>query len=777
MTSCRHHSGYLADDEAGHTTYVARLPKKPLFPGMGQAAKLGHTPHPSSRYTPTDSLGLRGHRRNPRDPQPFAAFLDFLVEGQVLDSLQTVVEEATERMTAMKTEAGVPLVEVQDPIEVPRGGRRARARPSLSTVHRHRARPSLCTGQPNNYPSSSSSMSDSHSCFTAGCRGSHSWDSDLGARGMGSLPPMRDRLLLEKNLKRLLKLENRGKGLGPSCFRRDSLLWNSLASQSSSQWTQEPPQSWFSGLLDSNIGTPQTSEPGSGEQDLTFLKQEFNKEIKSLLNQPVSFDLPGYCSFREPHQTLDFLAEHHLFPALQSVVRQAVDKLSGACRHNGCPLFPSEWEPATDPNSDSATGSKPATPTDGEDPYDVLPRVSSSKTDGRKSTKGRGQGKPKEGGSPVSSAQVATKYRIEVKPTEESKVPSPHPRQESPDQNPEEHRPPIPSSGPLSSSQKAHPWRSLHLTLPVSGIVVEGSSSQTQPTIRGITPLIFPYPGFSHRLPVFSPLASSSPTYKFTKKKPLPSISSNSSTSHLSNPLYEELVSYLVDQVVSLLTYKYKFEKNLSKKLGFISFPVTEMLMDLFLGFRKVEDSHIGLSPKIDWSCLQRRLEQAEWAQQLSRHTSQHDSSSQRSSHRRAPHHKAPHHKAPHHRPPHSSTESPSTLLEPGPQVDQEEAMESSLNSEFPGSQLLPDQEDTPVGGQEPTSQQEPKPSMFSGTSTGSNKHQEVLHMDSQSEEEEEGEDEDEDFLGDNDTSQSYPGLQVEVGVTHSTNVSRSDPP
>ncbi|XP_032731870.1 coiled-coil domain-containing protein 116 isoform X3 [Lontra canadensis] len=681
MTSCRHHSGYLADDEAGHTTYVARLPKKPLFPGMGQAAKLGHTPHPSSRYTPTDSLGLRGHRRNPRDPQPFAAFLDFLVEGQVLDSLQTVVEEATERMTAMKTEAGVPLVEVQDPIEVPRGGRRARARPSLSTVHRHRARPSLCTGQPNNYPSSSSSMSDSHSCFTAGCRGSHSWDSDLGARGMGSLPPMRDRLLLEKNLKRLLKLENRGKGLGPSCFRRDSLLWNSLASQSSSQWTQEPPQSWFSGLLDSNIGTPQTSEPGSGEQDLTFLKQEFNKEIKSLLNQPVSFDLPGYCSFREPHQTLDFLAEHHLFPALQSVVRQAVDKLSGACRHNGCPLFPSEWEPATDPNSDSATGSKPATPTDGEDPYDVLPRVSSSKTDGRKSTKGRGQGKPKEGGSPVSSAQVATKYRIE------------------------------------------------------------------------------------------------SPTYKFTKKKPLPSISSNSSTSHLSNPLYEELVSYLVDQVVSLLTYKYKFEKNLSKKLGFISFPVTEMLMDLFLGFRKVEDSHIGLSPKIDWSCLQRRLEQAEWAQQLSRHTSQHDSSSQRSSHRRAPHHKAPHHKAPHHRPPHSSTESPSTLLEPGPQVDQEEAMESSLNSEFPGSQLLPDQEDTPVGGQEPTSQQEPKPSMFSGTSTGSNKHQEVLHMDSQSEEEEEGEDEDEDFLGDNDTSQSYPGLQVEVGVTHSTNVSRSDPP
>lgn len=185
-------------------------PKKPLFLEMGQVSKLGHMPHPPSRYTLTDSAGLRGHQQNPRDPRPFGSFLDFLVKGQVLDSLQTVVEEATERMTTMKTEAGVPLVEVQDPIEVPRGRRRVRAQPSLSTMHRHHVRPSLCTGCPNNYPSCSSSMSDSHSSLTAGWLGSHSQDSDLGTRGMGSLPPMRDKLLLEKNLKRLLKLKNRG---------------------------------------------------------------------------------------------------------------------------------------------------------------------------------------------------------------------------------------------------------------------------------------------------------------------------------------------------------------------------------------------------------------------------------------------------------------------------------------------------------------------------------------------------------------------------------------
>ncbi|XP_041585224.1 coiled-coil domain-containing protein 116 [Vulpes lagopus] len=742
MTSCHHHSGYLADDEAGHTTYVARVcpPKKPPFPEMGQAYKSGHMPHPPSRYTPADSSGLRGHRRNPRDPRPFGSFLDFLVEGQVLDSLQMVVEEATERMTTMKTEAGVPLVEVQDPIEVPRGGRRVRARPSLSTVHQHRSRPSLCTGHPNNYPSSSSSMSDSHSSFTAGWLGSRSQDSDLGARGMGSLPPMRDKLLLEKNLKRLLKLENRGKGMGRSCFRTDSLLWDSLVSQASSQRTQEPPLSWFSGLLGSSTGTAQTSELGPVEQELTFLKQERYKEIKSLLNQPASFDLPGYCSFREPHRTLDFLAEHHLFPALQSVVRQAVDKLSGARRHDGCPLFPSEWEPATEPNSDS-----PATPTDGEETYDVLPiRVSSSKMIQRKSTKGRGQAKSKEGGSPLSSAQVVNRLRVEVTPTEEPKVPSPHPSQEAPDKDPKLQRPPIPSSGPPNSSQKANPWQSLYHPLPIPGIVcdkrgicvgdVEGALG-----MRGI-----PRHREWHDVSPFPSLAvAQSPNYRFVKKT-LPSISSKSTLSHFSNPMYEELVSYLVEKVVSLVIYKYKFEKNLSKQLGFISFPVTETLMDLFLGFKKVKGSRICLSSKINWNCLLRKLEEAEWARQLSRQASQHDSASQRSSHR-GPAHRGPAHQGAGH----SSTESPSTGPEPAPRADPAEASEPSLDSELPDLQLLWAQEDAGAEEQRPTSQQEP-------TAVGANQSQELVDGVSQSNEEED-EDQGDDFP-DEGTPQSSPG-------------------
>ncbi|XP_062944215.1 coiled-coil domain-containing protein 116 [Cynocephalus volans] len=627
MASCRHHSGYLADDEAGHSTYVGRVqpPKKPLFSGMGPDSKLGREPHPPSIY---GSSVLRSHHRNPRGAQPFGSFLDFLTEGQVLDSLQTVVEEATERMAVMKTEAGVPLVEVQNPVEVLRRDRRVRARPSLSTVRRHRARPSLCTGRSNNYPSCSSSMSDFHSSLTAGWLGSHSRDSDLVARGLSSLPPVRDKLLLEKNLKWLLQLENKGKGLNQSCSQRDSLLWDSLDSQTSSQWTREHPRSWFSGLLGSSSGTPEASELGPGEQELTFLKQGLNKEIKSLLNQPASFNLPAYCSLREPHRTLDFLAENHLFPSLQHVVSQAVDKLSGARRHNGCLLFPTKLEPnpGLPVNSDLLPGSKPATPTKKE-PYDSLPTTASSPKLFHRKSKSR-QDFPSS-----SSAQVATRFRPK------------------------------------------------------------------------------------------------SPNSKFTKKKPLPSISPKSSMSHLSNPGYEEFVSFLTEQAVSLLICKYEFEKDLNKHLGFISFPVTGVLVDLFLGFKKVKGSCIRLSSQIDWSCLLRKLEEAERAGQASQL-----STSQR------------------------SMESPSTQPEQATNTHQDQATELGLSPYMglPDIQLLSPQEPVTAEDQKPPSLSEPKLYMSSGTGMGSNPHKSketVTIKDSK------GSDEDEDSSEEEneDKSQSLP--------------------
>ncbi|XP_072809268.1 coiled-coil domain-containing protein 116 [Vicugna pacos] len=675
MTSYRYHSGYLADDEAGHSTYAARPPKKPLLPEMGKASKLGPMPQPPSMHSLWGSSGLHSHRQNLRGPRPFRSFLDFLVEGQVLDSLQTVVEKATELMATMKTEAGVPLVEVQDPVEVPRGGQRAHARPSLSTVHRHRTRPSLCMGSPNNYPSCSSSTSNSHSSFTIGWPGSYRRNSDMGPRGWGPLPPMKDQLLLEKNLRRLMQLENQGKGLGQPCSHRDSLLWNSLGSQASSQWTPEQPLSWVSGLLGSSSDTPKASELGPGERELLFLKRELHKEIKSLLSQPASFNLPGYHVGREPHRTLDFLAKHHLFPALQNVVKQAVDKLSSACLRDGYPLFPSEWEPATESTS------KVATPTNREEPYDSLTTTASSpKISHRKSFKCKSHsGKPKEVGSLVSSTQMATRFRLK------------------------------------------------------------------------------------------------SPSYKLTEKKLLPSILSESSGSHLSNPWQEELVSYLRDQAVSLLIYKYKFEKNLTRQLGFISFPVTEALMDLFLGFKKVKGSRIHLSSKVDWSCLLRRLEEAECSQQASRQVSRHTS----------PQHSTHWHRA----------RTPSTLPKPATKTTRipEKAREPHPDRQSPSPRLLTPQESMAAGKKEPARPPEPKLSTFSNTSVASSQSWQTVDVgDNQSLEEEEDEykvedeeedekrDEEEDyFFGGEGEPHSSPEPQVEVKVRPwaDADVGHGDPP
>nr|XP_020016237.1 coiled-coil domain-containing protein 116 [Castor canadensis] len=661
MASCRHHSGYLADDEAGHSTLSAQVqPKKPLLPEMGPASKLSRVPYPP---TMSDSSAHQGHRPDPKCPQAFGSFLDFLTQGQVLDSLQSVVEEATERLAAMKTDAGVPLVEVKDPVEVPSGARRVRPRPSFNTVHRHRARPTLCTGDPNNYPSCSSSMSDSHSSLKVGCLGSHNRDSELGAQGLGSLPPMKDTLLLEKSLKRLQRLENKGRVLTQPNSQRNSLLWDSLDSQTSSQWTQEQPLSWFSGLLGSCPGTPSASELGPGERELMFLKREFNREMKSLLSQPASFDLPGYCSLREPYHTLDFLAKHHLFPALHNVVSQAVDKLSGARRHDGCPLFPAT-EPNVPVNHLRQPDSKLVTPKEGEEPYNSLPTTASSpKMFWRKN-------KSRRGSPTMSNAQMATRFR-------------------------------------LKSSNN-----------------------------------------------------------RFTKKKPLPSILSKSSMSHVSNPWYEELINFLIERAVSLLLCKHKFEDGLNKQLGFISFPVTETLMDIILGFKKVKGSHICLSSNIDWSCLLEKLEKAELERPVSKQTSQTAATAQGDASGQ-------------------NTESPSTQLELATDSNQDQTTEShqSLYTESPIHPLPSPQESTTVEEQIPTNLPEPKLSVFSIINMGSSSHKSKEMV--EDEDEDEVEDEDEDEVEEKD-KESYEYLseylnplkpESEGLISPSVDTVHSDPP
>lgn len=221
--------------------------------------------------------------------------------------------------------------------------------------------------------------------------------------------------------------------------------------------------------------------------------------------------------------------------------------------------------------------------------------------------------------------------------------------------------------------------------------------------------------------------AAQSPNYKLTKKTTLPSISN--SMSHFSNPWYEELVNYLVEQAVSLLVCKYKYKRNLTKQLGFISFPVTETLTNLLLGFKKVKGSNICLSSDVNWSCLLHKLEEAQRAQKMSLQASQHDTSHHTDSRRGTTHQGT----SP------NTTESLSTLPMPATVMDQK--MEELL-----GSQLPSPLEDSTAKEQGPTNPVEPKFSLSYSTGMGSNQSEQVVDMgESQNSDEEEDDEDDED--------------------------------
>lgn len=267
--------------------------------------------------------------------------------------------------------------------------------------------------------------------------------------------------------------------------------------------------------------------------------------------------------------------------------------------------------------------------------------------------------------------------------------------------------------------------------------------------------------------------AAQSPNYESMKKTTLPSISSKS-TAHLSNPCYEELVNYLMEQAVSLLVCKYKFETNLAKQLGFISFPITETLMDLLLGFKKVEGSHICLSSAVDWSCLLQKLEEAQWERQVSQQVPQQESqqvpqqvpqqASQQVSQqvpqqasrqvsqqvsRQASQNDTSHHTASRRSTSQHSRGSYIPLLKPAIVMDQEVAKGEHLHSELLSPQLLTPQENNTADEQEPRNLSEPNFSMSYRAGVGSKQYEQVVAMGESQSSEEEEEDKDEEFGGD----------------------------
>ncbi|KAK9391565.1 coiled coil domain-containing protein [Crotalus adamanteus] len=64
----------------------------------------------------------------------------------------------------------------------------------------------------------------------------------------------------------------------------------------------------------------------------------------------------------------------------------------------------------------------------------------------------------------------------------------------------------------------------------------------------------------------------------------------------------QSIIDFLIENAAKLILYKYNYETLLSEKLGFISVPVTKVLLEIMFGYKKVKGSGIRLSSQIDWT-------------------------------------------------------------------------------------------------------------------------------------------------------------------------------
>lgn len=63
----------------------------------------------------------------------------------------------------------------------------------------------------------------------------------------------------------------------------------------------------------------------------------------------------------------------------------------------------------------------------------------------------------------------------------------------------------------------------------------------------------------------------------------------------------QAIIEFLIENAAKLILYKYNYETLLSEKLGFISVPVTKVLLEIMFGFKRIKGSGIRLSSQIDW--------------------------------------------------------------------------------------------------------------------------------------------------------------------------------
>ncbi|XP_063000400.1 coiled-coil domain-containing protein 116 [Elgaria multicarinata webbii] len=590
----RRYSGYLADDESLRGPQMRNLntcqrrgtcdwhnlcrpPSRCQFknPDMGASTSA------SGAFTCAKPGKRKRHKSSNAGESShlaaeFSEFVDFLADEEVLDSLQSIMEDAVRKLRNVTTQDGEQLFDIQE---------------------------DSCSSLDSESWSFSYSSTCSQSKYHTSTMSSSEDDWERRVKSRRQLKPEGRVCLLDKYKARLPKLEKTTRAGVSGGFHTETFsersgdnyffqqehfhVWAKLAE--SFEQLQPPKKDYFAKF---KKPLPEQS----------FSVESLHKEITNVLKRPTLSSIPLYYPGNQPFQALDFLEENKILAALQDIINQAVCQVLEATMTGGIPflnlydedgrtLMPwdssmaeseeEEEEEEKEKEEEESKGEEGMRAGSegsgsGEETSEDDSKSEGSKTaDGKKKKKKKkqkGKKKKKEKAeSPMGEEKVKMKYTPPPLPKSKRKSLGP----EEPQRKPKYVAPPLPKTKARPPAEEV-PTKPKYVPPPLpkpkpkkqDSLQTESESSKLAIRARHVI------------------------TPKDIKRarihgRPLPK---------------QTIIDFLIENAAKLILYKYNYETLLSEKLGFISVPVTKVLLEIMFGYKRIKGSGIRLSSQIDWA-------------------------------------------------------------------------------------------------------------------------------------------------------------------------------
>ncbi|XP_034954670.1 coiled-coil domain-containing protein 116 [Zootoca vivipara] len=584
----RRYSGYLADDESlrgpqlrqgGPCDWrnILRPPSRCQFRDQFTATTTAElracSPDKGKRKHRSSSHGENSHLAN-----EFSEFVDFLADEEVLESLQNIVEDAVRKLRRVTTEDGDPIFDVEE-----------ESGSSLDS----RSWSFSCSSQYHTTSATSSSEDDWEACLMS--------RREPGLEGKMSL--------LDKYAARLPRLDERPREGVSGGFHAETF---SERSGDNYYFRQEHFHIWAK-LAESftKLHCPRRDYFAKFRKQTpkqTASVESLHKEITSVLKRPTPCSIPLYYPGNEPFSALDFLEENKILAALQCIINQAVLKVLEvtmtdgipfvtAYDEQGHPLMP--WASSMEETEEGEEGegeeeeglrSGSVDSGSGEDTSEEGDSKSEEgKEGGKKKKKKKGKKKKDKG-----KEKEKEKEKEKRKKAKAESQPSPSPEEKG---KPKYTPPPLPKSKRKSMGPEEPQRKPKYVPPPLPKTKPRPPPEEPPPKPKYVPP---PLPKPRQKKDSIQSVAESKQP-AVTRRIISPSDIKRARLQ--GKPLPKQaIIDFLIENAAKLILYKYNYETLLSEKLGFISVPVTKVLLEIMFGYKRVKGSGIRLSSQIDWS-------------------------------------------------------------------------------------------------------------------------------------------------------------------------------